>query len=204
VLFSMVAVVIGSPLGGLQPELIDRTVAIVGGQAITLSDVRAALQLGLIERPASGDPIPPSTRRLIDRALVLREVQRYSPPEPPDAAVDARVATIVAAYNDIGAYRHALAAAGFDEDHLRAWMRDELRITAYLDQRFAAAGAPSEDDVAAEYARRREEYEKTGESFEAAAPSIRARLASERRAELVTDWIADLRRRTTVVELLKP
>ncbi len=188
----------------VQPELIERTVAIVGGQAITLSDVRAALGLGLIERPPSGDPIPVSTRRLVDRTLVLREVQRYSPPEPSDAAVDARVAAIVAGYRDVSAYRDALETAGFDEDRLRAWMRDELRIAAYLDQRFAAAGTPSDDDVAAEFARRREEYEKAGQSFEAAAPSIRARLTAERRAELVADWIADLRRRTPVVELLKP
>ncbi len=32
-----------------QPELIDRTLAIVGGQAITLSDARAAIALGLVD-----------------------------------------------------------------------------------------------------------------------------------------------------------
>jgi hypothetical protein len=65
------------------------------------------------------------------------------------------------------AFRAALAAAGLSELSLRAWLRDDQRIAAYLEQRFAAAESP------------------------------------ERRAELVTDWISDLRRRTPVVELVK-
>ena len=44
-------------------ELIERTLAIVGGQAITLSDVRTALALGLVESPAAGDPVPAATTR---------------------------------------------------------------------------------------------------------------------------------------------
>jgi hypothetical protein len=32
----------------------------------------------------------------------------------------------------------ALARVGFDEAHLRSVLRDDLRIRAYLDQRFAA------------------------------------------------------------------
>jgi hypothetical protein len=148
-------------------ELIERTLAIVGGQAITLSDVRAALSLGLIDDVAAGDAIGAATQRLIERLLVLREVQRYAPAEPAEAAIDARVATLSARFPTAEALRSALAAVAFSELQLRAWARDDLHIAAYLDQRFAAAGSP------------------------------------ERRTELVRDWIADLRRRTAVVELKK-
>ena len=65
-----------------QGELIERTLALVGGEAITLSDVRGALALGLVDVPAAADQIPAATKRLIDRALMLREVQRYAPAEP--------------------------------------------------------------------------------------------------------------------------
>jgi hypothetical protein len=148
-----------------QSELIERTLAIVGGQAITLIDVRAALALGLVESSGPGDPIPAATRRLVDRVLILREVQRYAPAEPLDATIDARVAATASRFPTDAAFKAALEAGGFSEARLRSWLRDDLRIAAYLDQRFAAAG--------------------------------------ERRAELITDWIADLRRRTPVVELLK-
>jgi len=75
-----------------------------------------------------------------------------------------------------------LAAGGFTEARLRAWIRDDLRIASYLDQRFAATA-----DL----------------SLEQAAPELRERLSAERRASLIADWVADLRRRTPIVELWK-
>jgi hypothetical protein len=149
-----------------QGELIERTLALVAGEAITLSDVRGALALGLIDVPAA-DRIPAATKRLIDRALMLREVQRYTPGEPAVADVEARLETVRARFASADAFRTALASAGLSEPLVRAWLRDDLRIAAYLKQRFAAAESP------------------------------------ERRAELITDWISDLRRRTPVVELVK-
>jgi hypothetical protein len=186
-----------------QPELIDRTLAIIAGQPITLSDVRGALALGLIDAPAGPDQISAATRKLIDRMLVLREVQRFVPAEPPDIAVDARVTAVSARFASPEAFRAALAAAGFSEALVRGWARDDLRTTEYLNQRFAAAGLPTDEEVAAAFAAQRDEYDKSGNTYERAAPAIRQRLAAERRAELITDWISDLRRRTPVVELVK-
>ena len=55
----------------------------------------------------------------------------------------------------------ALDAGGFTEARLRAWVRDDLRIAAYLDQRFAAAGAPTDEEVAAYYAAHRDEFDES-------------------------------------------
>jgi hypothetical protein len=148
-------------------ELIERTLAIVGGHSITLMDVRAALALKLIDVPPGPDQISEATQRLIDRALVIQEVERYAVSEPSDAAVDERVADVASRFASPDAFRAALASVAFSDAHLRAWVQDDLRAEAYLDQRFASADTP------------------------------------ERRAELVRDWIADIRRRTTIVELKK-
>ena len=59
----------------------------------------------------------------------------------------------------------------------------------------------TDEDVSAYFNRRRDEFEKTNTAFEQAVPIIRERLADERRSELIDDWIAELRRRTAVVEL---
>jgi hypothetical protein len=116
---------------------------------------------------AGADPIDAATERLIDRTLVIREVDRYAVPEPADAEVEARVARLMSAFPSQEAFRDTLASVAFTEAQLRAWARNDLRIEAYLDQRFASAETP------------------------------------ERRADLVRDWIADLRRRTPVVDLRK-
>jgi len=183
-------------------ELIERTLALVGGQAITLGDARAALALGLVPAPAAGDAVPAVTAALVDRELVLREVQRYQPPAPAESAVDARLDEVRRRFPADGALARALAAHGFTEFRLRAWVRDDLRAQAYLAQRFASASTPSDAEVSAAYLRQRAEFDAAGQTFEQAEPAIRERLANARRAELIVDWVADLRRRTDVLILV--
>ena len=182
-------------------ELIERTMAIVGGQVITLSDVRTVMALGLLD-PAQAGSLDAATEQLVERLLVLREVQRYLPPEPSDAQIEAELETIRRRVPP-SQLTAALNAGGFSEARLRTWLRDDVRIAAYLGQRFAAVGVPSDEDVRAYYASHRDEFDRKQQPYEAAADEIRDRLASERRAQLIVDWIQDLRRRTTVVELWK-
>ena len=180
-----------------QPELLDRTLALVGGQAITLSDVRAAIALRLVDDPKAG--IGEVTSRLVDRELILREVRRYAPPPPEASAVEARLNEIRSRVT--GPLQDTLANYGFTETRLRAWIRDDLRTQAYLEQRFASASVPSDAEVAAAYTRQRAEFDSKGLTLDQAAPIVRARLVEARRSELVVDWLADLRRRTDVVIL---
>lgn len=180
-----------------QPQLLDRTLALVGSQPITLSDARAAVALGLID--AAKDSIADLTTGLVDRALVLREVQRYAPPAPAESVVEARLAEIQQRL--AGSLAKILAEHGFTETRLRAWIRDDLRTQAYLAQRFASASLPSDAEVAAVYTRQRAEFDNKGLTFEQAAPIVREQLIEERRRELIVDWVADLRRRTDVVIL---
>ncbi len=190
--------------GLAQPaELIERTLAIVGGRVITLSDTRAATALGLIDIGTTADPVDAATSVLVERELVLREVQRYAPPEPAESAIDARADAVRRRFPDAGALTRAFEATGFNEARLRAWLRDDLRIQAYLAQRFAAAGAPTEQEIALAYTERRAEFEKAGTTFEQATPLLREQLAATRRKELIADWVADLRRRTDVVLIPK-
>ena len=181
-------------------QLLDRTLALVSGQPITLSDVRGAVALGLIEGRPGDEAVPAATDRLVDRALILREVQRYAPPMPAESAVDARLAEI---RDRVGPaeWMRALERFALTEARLRAWVRDDLRAQAYLAQRFASASTPTDGEVAAAYNRGRAEFERQGITFEQAMPALRERLAESRRAELTADWLADLRRRTDIVRI---
>lgn len=181
-----------------QGVLLDRTLAIVGGEAITLADVQTARALELIDERDTAA----ATERLITRTLMLREVERYAPAEPAPAAVDTRVAELAARLPG-DRLAQVLEAGGFTDARLRAWIRNDLRIAAYLAQRFAAVGTPSEEEVSTYYRAHREEFDRRAQTFEQAAPEIRERLAVERRQNLIADWVADLRRRTPVIELWK-
>ena len=183
-------------------EPLDRTLALVGGQPITLSDARGALALGLIDvGPGSPSAIVVATGRLIQRELILREVQRYAPGAPSETVVDTRLEQVRKRFPDAAAMNRVLDANGFSEARLRGWVRDDLRTESYLAQRFASASTPTDAEIAAAYARSKAEFDKSNTSFERAAPIVRDRLIESRRGELILDWVSDLRRRTEVVML---
>ena len=122
-------------------EVIDRVLAVVSGDLITLSDVTAARDLGLQTADGAADPIRAILSKLIDRELVLAEVERYGPPEPSPAAIDAEVREVRARFPSTSAYTDVLMRSGIDETHLRETLRQDLRIRAYEDQRFASASS---------------------------------------------------------------
>lgn len=190
-----------APVAALaQPgELIERTLAIVGTQVITLSDARAAVRLGLVDADRSADPAS-VTQLLVDRELILREVQRYAPPAPSASSIEARLDELKKALG-AGEWTRLLEETAFTEDRLRAWLRDDLRAVAYLAQRFASASTPTDAEIGAAFTQQRAEFDKTGTTFEQAASLLRERMVAARRRELIADWVSDLRRRTEVVIL---
>jgi hypothetical protein len=125
--------------GVVRAETIDRVLAVAAGQLIMLSDVTAARDLGLEAADGAADPVRAVLTKLIDRELMLAEVDRYGPPEPTTAAVDREVERVRARFPSPDAFNAALARSGIDEPHLRETLRQNLRMAAYLDQRFASA-----------------------------------------------------------------
>ena len=122
-------------------EVIDRVLAVAAGDIIMLSDVRAARELGLVPTPAAAASDLGSERAvlsaLIDRALVLDEVNRFAPPEPSLAAVDLAFTDVRDRVGSLAALDVVLAQGGLDQRQLREMLRQNLRIRAYLDQRFS-------------------------------------------------------------------
>lgn len=178
--------------------MLERTLAIVGGAVVTQTDVTLALDLGLVDGAAAVTPAA-ALAALIDRWLMLGEVSRFAPAEPAAAAVEARLAAVRERMGEPAAVAERLSQAGRAPSFLAAWVRDDLRIAAYLDQRFASAGAPAQSDVAAYLQAHASEFAQAGLAGSEAAGAARARLVQDRRRELIADWLVDLRRRTNVV-----
>ncbi len=132
-------------------EVIDRVVAVVAGDIILLSDVRAARELGLVERGEEADPNRDALNRLIDRALMLAEVDRYAPPAPSDEAVAEALAAVRARSVSAEAFSQALSRVGLEEMHLGEIVRENLRIQSYLAQRFPADTPERRAELVAEW-----------------------------------------------------
>lgn len=185
-----------SPLGAQQ--LLDRVVARVDGYAITLTDVNAAVALGVVDAPAGAGETA-AIERLVDRQLVLAEVARFAPPEPAPGDIAREVAAMTARTG--GRLAAVMDATGVDEGRVRDMARDTLRIAAYLNQRFGTTEQLTEEEVLQYYRIHPEEFTRNGRlmPFAEAEPMARRRAAAERRASILAQWMGDLRRRAEVV-----
>ena len=118
-------------------EVIDRVLAVANGDVILLSDVRLARALRLVPETGAADPDRAVLSALIDRALMLDEVDRYAPPEPPTAEIDRAFAEVRDRVGTLSSLSGILSSAGLDERALREVLRHNLRIRSYLTQRFS-------------------------------------------------------------------
>src|SRR6266850_6019663 len=134
----------------LAAEIIDRVLAVVSGAVIMQSDVLAAFELGVVDPGATDDPMAAVLSQLIDRQLILAEVDRYAPPEPSADAIERAAQQVRARFATARAYESALARSGMGEARLRRMLRDELRIRTYLDERFTVP-PPSDDELGRYY-----------------------------------------------------
>jgi hypothetical protein len=179
-------------------QLIDRVLARVGTTAVTLTDVRIALELGLVE--ASGENREAvALDRTIDRQLQLNEVARFAPPEPAVAAVQEEMRAMeMRAGANLSALR---TSAGLDEARLEQLARETLRIRAYIAQRFGTTVQVTEDEARRYYEEHPAEFTRDGVRmpFEQAEAQARQRASSERLRMTLEQWVRDLRMRSDVV-----
>jgi hypothetical protein len=179
-------------------QLIDRVLARVGTNAVTMTDVRIALEVGLVD--ASGENRDAvALERTIDRQLHLDEVARFTPPEPPAEAVAEEVASMkMRAGPGLSAL---MTSTGLDEDRLQQLARETLRIRAYIAQRFGTSGQVTEDEARKYYEEHPAEFTRDGVRmpFEEAESLARQRASAERLRATIDKWIRDLRNRAEVV-----
>ena len=182
--------------GALAQQLLDRVLARVEGTAVTLSDVRAAVGLGVA---SGGEEM--ALQQVIDRQLLLMEVERFPPREPAPAAIDAEEAAIKARGG--ASLPSLMQATGLDERRIRETARETLRVRAYLDQRFGTDVQVSDDEVDRYYRTHQDEFLRDGLliPFADAEPLARQRASAERRQATIDQWIADLRTRAEITRL---
>lgn len=169
----------------------------VNDDFVTLIDVRQARLLKLVE-PAAGTDNDVAMR-LVERKLELAEVARAAPKEATAPALLARrrewEATLGGA--NVGAL---LRQAGMTDATLDSWLRDDLRIRAYVEQAFGALAVPTRAQMLVYYEEHKADYTKDGvvQDFDSAAPAVRRKFQDAKRAELVKAWAETLVRRADV------
>lgn len=138
----------GVALGRVQVEL-DRIVVRVGDRVITQSDLGQARRLKLVDDTSSDSAVQ---RCLENRLLTLDEIARAAPLNPgSEGDLAARRANWERSLGGDAAARDLLAKASMSEATLLTWLRDDLRIQAYLRRQFSAVPEPDRAKATAEW-----------------------------------------------------
>jgi hypothetical protein len=179
----------------LAQTLLDRVVARVNGTVILLSDVRAAVLFGLVDAPPESED---GVEQMVQRSLLVEEVNRFPPPEPAGDAVDAEVARLRARAGMSN--EEVERATGLTADNVRLLARDRLRIQTYIDQRFGLTVPLTDEQVLQYYRAHPEEFTVNGQlaAFERAQGLARERAGLEQRQRTISQWLRDLRARADV------
>jgi hypothetical protein len=112
-------------------QLLDQVAARVGTSAITRTDVEAAVAFGVVDKN-QGDAV----QQVIDRRLMLAEVEKFKPAEPADTDVSALAAKMKASAGADAS--RVMKRTGIDDKRLTELARDTLRLQAYVAQRFGS------------------------------------------------------------------
>ena len=186
-----------------QPEILDRILAVVAGNVVMLSDVRAFIDLELVEAGGEAEQEEVVLEHLIERRLILDEVNRYGVADPSAAAVERQLATVRDRFTSTEAFATALDLLGLTEADLRQILRDDLRRGVYLEDRFAVSERFTEAELRDYFEEHRAEFTRDGRplSFIEAGSEILKRLGERLRAKVVAEWTARLVGRAEVLRV---
>ena len=124
----------------LSADIIDRIAISVGNQVITESQIDEEIR---VTQFLNGDKLDLSSaerkkaaERLIEQALVKREMELSRYPLPPLSDADKQVRTTQAGYPSQAQFQDALAAYGISEDALRRRLWWQLTLLRFVEFRF--------------------------------------------------------------------
>lgn len=155
----MIALLFVAALPSSQPvaELVERVVATVDRQTITLSDVKRATAIEIAKQAGAAVFMRPWPRGLLDdvrkhlvhRMLLLEEARRYSQPDPSDADVDSALKLFRTGFPDDRAFARFLERSTLTIDALKDDLRRAIRVDRFLEFRIRARIEITESELAA-------------------------------------------------------
>ena len=132
-------------------ELVDRIVAIIDREVVTLSEAEQASELARARTGAAAAPLVSVVERLIESRLVEREVERFTGEPVSPELVDGALQEVRARFFYETAFLEMLARNGLSVEELRATLRRQIGVAEYLEQRFRPLTFVTEEQIEAYY-----------------------------------------------------
>jgi hypothetical protein len=184
---------------------VDRVAAVIDKQVITVSEVNQMAELRFFPRnqgESDDDFRHRILESLIAQALRFRDVERFGAEDIPKDSIEARVTEIAKRFPAPADLDAALNRVELTPDELRALVKRQLQVEAYVQERFAPLVFVSNDEIATYY-RGTWSQQRRGRGL-AVPPlaevreEIRGLLRASRLQEEIEKWTTQLRERANV------
>jgi hypothetical protein len=198
--------VIGSGLGTLSAEIIDRIAITAGNQVITASQIDEELRITAFLNREKLD-VNPDTRkqaasRLIEQALVKREMDLSHYPLPQAGDASAALAGVKATYPNQADFAAALESYGVSEADLTRRLLWQFTLLRFIDYRFRPGIQIPDADVQTYYRQQVSGWEQQGikpiPTLEDSRDQIEEILTQKRIDQALDQWMADARKQAAV------
>jgi len=133
---------------------VDRIAAVIDRQVLTVSEVNQMAELRFFPRVAGrndDDYRHDILEALIAQALRFRDVERFGAQDIPKDSIEARLVEIQRRFASPAELDAALARAELTPDELRALIKRQLQVEAYIQERFAPMVFVANEDIADYY-----------------------------------------------------
>ena len=166
-----------------------------------LSDVRAVTELGVLVMGSNEGSETQVTSRLVNRVLILVEVDRFLVSEPLQTEIQRRIDALKEHHSTVKSFETAWKSVGMTEERLYRLIRNDLRIDSYLRQRFTSTAEPTNAELLQYHIENQDLYILNGLRlpFNDARELVRDDLLEERRQVIIQNWIARLHESVEVV-----
>jgi len=177
---------------------VDRVAATIDRQVLTVSEINQMVEIRFF---------PSSDRReileaLIAQALRFRDVERFGAQDIPKDSIETRVGDIQRRFASPAEFTAALARAELTLDEVRALVKRELQVEAYIQERFAPMIFVSNEDIESTYtgtwSQQRRERGLPIPALAEVREEIRTLIRSRQLQQEIDKWTAQLRARANV------
>lgn len=192
-----------------QAVIVDRVAIIVANAIVKDSDIDEDLRVTAFlnnESPAANESArKKAASRLIDQALIRKEIQSGEYPSAPVAEAQSLLADLKKRYPGEAAYKKVLSSRGIDEEEVKDRLLWQLTVLRFIDARFRPAALVTDEEIEKYYNQNQRQLRATNPGKPATLDALRAEiqdtLTGERVNELLDEWLNRRRQDTKIVYL---
>jgi Skp family chaperone for outer membrane proteins len=188
---------VASAAAAQERQLVDEVVAVVDAHSVTLSELAAETRIHMVEQqgpqmaqvPLDRAILAASLRRLVEERIVLSEVERLKLFDLDHAEVESALARLRSRFPAAPAWEAFTHQLDMTNEEIGAVLARELRVVRYLDNRLKLAAQLRDSELD-------EAWKVQGGQGDRDA--LRQKLSKEKYERLLTELLAELRRRASV------